>query len=441
MKKRVLKTVALSVCSVLALANAACVLASEKLLAKPVATTELAWREQTDETLVAYRQKVGEFSAKFTAETYKTYEKQDNFTVSPVSVFMALSLAVECADGQTRDEILTALGVTYEEVKNNTATLFRSLTSQTQTKTVFGEKTTERLQLSNSIWLDNAFSANGDCVEDLAKYYYCYSYQADFVNDNAGANAAIRKFVKQQTDGLIDKDFALNDQTAFALMNTLYLKDTWLDDGTKLPLTQEKYDFQDKENVVKSLQLLQPDYTNGNVFRGENFTSFYAETYRGYRLKFILPDEGYAIDDVFTQENILLANSVEDYGASDHVNKIHYHTRCLFPQFDAAYDGDVRETLENAFGVKAMFDKQDADFTKLSTDKPLFCQSVRHVTKLKVDRVGIEGAAVTLIPGAGAPGPDGYENVYQDFVVDKTFGFILTDRYDTPLFVGVIDNV
>ena len=88
-----------------------------------------------------------------------------------------------------------------------------------------------------------------------------------------------------------------------------------------------------------------------------------------------------------------------------------------------------------------MFDKNAADFTSLSTYKPLFCDSVRHVTKLTVDRVGIEGAAVTILRGAGAPGPDGYENVYQDFLVDKTFGFVLTNRYDTTLFAGVIDNV
>jgi hypothetical protein len=60
---------------------------------------------------------------------------------------------------------------------------------------------------------------------------------------------------------------------------------------------------------------------------------------------------------------------------------------------------------------------------------------------LEVNRKGIEGAAVTIIPGAGAPGPDEYEDVYVDFLVNKAFGFILTDPYNTIIFAGVIYSI
>ena len=48
---------------------------------------------------------------------------------------------------------------------------------------------------------------------------------------------------------------------------------------------------------------------------------------------------------------------------------------------------------------------------------------------------------MTVLPKAGAPGPDEYTIVYKDFVVDKSFGFVLTDLFDTTLFTGVVVDV
>ncbi|MBR2200940.1 MAG: hypothetical protein IJ894_09400 [Bacteroidales bacterium] len=44
---------------------------------------------------------------------------QGNTAVSPLSVFMALSMAAESANGDTRQEILDAMGITYEELAAN----------------------------------------------------------------------------------------------------------------------------------------------------------------------------------------------------------------------------------------------------------------------------------------------------------------------------------
>ncbi|MBR2350910.1 MAG: hypothetical protein IKA67_02640, partial [Clostridia bacterium] len=87
-----------------------------------------------------------------------------------------------------------------------------------------------------------------------------------------------------------------------------------------------------------------------------------------------------------------------------------------------------------------IFDVDKCDFSNI-TDETLVCEGVVHQASLEVNRRGIEGAAVTYIPMAGAAGPGEYENVYHDFIVDRAFGFILTDSYGTVLFSGVINNV
>ena len=60
-----------------------------------------------------------------------------------------------------------------------------------------------------------------------------------------------------------------------------------------------------------------------------------------------------------------------------------------------------------------------------------------------MDKKGIEGAAVTVIQmdGATSAGPGEYERVYEDFIIDRAFGFIITDPYDVTLFSGVVNSL
>ena len=101
----------------------------------------------------------------------------------------------------------------------------------------------------------------------------------------------------------------------------------------------------------------------------------------------------------------------------------------------------MKDILQQNFGIQTLFDEETCDLTALTDDKPAFCDGVIHQTSLEVNKKGIEGAAITVIPGAGAPGPDEYEDVYVDFIVDRAFCFILTDSHDTVIFSGVVENI
>ena len=57
-----------------------------------------------------------------------------------------------------------------------------------------------------------------------------------------------------------------------------------------------------------------------------------------------------------------------------------------------------------------------------------------------MNKKGIEGAAVTYMAACGNAGPGEYTTVYEDFVVNKEFGFILTYS-DSVVFSGVITNI
>ena len=274
--------------------------------------------------------------------------------LSPVSVFMALSLAAECADGDTRCEILNALGVTYDELKTNSKLLYRELNVEHGGGGLLETGTTGRVDMTNSIWIDENVTVKDDCINSLAQDYYCYSYRTDFAKKTDVANRAIRQFVKKQTKGLIDKKFLFTPETLFTLINTLYLKDVWNSRGDDIAMTGESYSFKERDGENESVKLMMGGYKYGRAYTGVDFTSFYVTTYNGYKIKFILPSEGHEIEDVFTKENIFTANSIENYNAVDEENKIKYYTRCLFPEFKADFDDEVTDVLKEDFNIHSL---------------------------------------------------------------------------------------
>lgn len=410
------------------------------LLGEPAAALTLSNADQSNEQLTLLRHSADNFSSQFTAAAYECFNGGENFAVSPVSAYSALSLAAACADGQTREELLTALGVTYNQLSEGYSYLYSSLNVEFATSAPFGgQKITSMLKSANSLWLNKGAEVNTSCIDALSNEFYAYSYSADFAGDNVNANRALSNFVKKQTNGLIDCDFQLSRLTRFVLMNTLYLKDIWNIYGDELLLTDQYYNFEGSLGK-QSTALLQGYYTAGRAYSRESYSTYFARTCNGYEIKFILPNEGYTLDDVFTAETLAEINALDDYGGVDEVNKIRYYTRCLFPEFTASFDDDLKDILKDRFGVRSMFDEYTADFSALSMEKTV-CDKIWHAVSLTVNRKGIEGAAVTAIPSAGEAGPDEYAEVYEDFVVDKSFGFILTDRYGVTLFSGVVSRV
>lgn len=432
--KKTIRAAALFCCATVALGLAGC--AGRSTLLREAETAQpLSYAEYGDENLSALRSGAQAFSAKLSAALYAESDKTENFVLSPVSVYAGLSLAAACAAGETKAQLLSALGVSDRQLSAGFAPFYRSLTNETEDD---AGKLRTKLHLANAVYVNEGTQTNDACLDALAADYFCYSYAADFLGDNRAANQAVRRFVKDRTNGLIDVDFALSEETTFALVNALYLKDVWNSYGNDLPEIGERT-FADADGQAQTVPFLRGYYESGRAYEGTTFTSFHADTLSGYEIHFLLPKDGYAAADVFT-EDALTELAAADYRAADHENKIRYYTRCLFPAFECAGDMDAAHALQQAFGVNDLFSASACDLSLLTPDKA-FCTGVRHVAKLTVNEKGIEGAAATVLPAAGDPGPDEYEEVYLDFTVDRSFGFVLTDPYGVILFSGVVRSV
>lgn len=433
------------ICAVICLALlAACddnvIVGNSTLLGAPKTVETADYNSLRTEGYKSFKKSVENFAADFAAYTYSDYKNSENFAVSPISVYMALVMASQCVAGGTRTEILNALGVTHEQLQANFANLYRSLEVEHMGYNVTtGERDviTGMLKLTNSIWVNDGTAVKQPCIDALSNDYYAYSYSADFARNNATANKAVQEFVKQQTKGLIDKDFALSPDTLFVLINSLYLKSVWNTLGNDLPFAENTYDFTAKDGSVKNVQLLQGYYNGGRAVDFETFSTFYTETENGYKIKFILPKDGYTVNQVFSVENIAAVNSITDYGEFDNAYTMRYVTRALFPEYKCKYDEDIAGILQDKFGINLLFTNA-CDFSTLSVEK-CFCSKVQHVTDLTVDRKGIEGAAVTVEIMCGDSEP--MTTVWEDFIVNKAFCFIITDWQGITLFSGVVNGV
>lgn len=388
-----------------------------------------------------YVPKIQTFASRFISEFIKTQDGGENIASSSLSVIVALAIAAECTGGETRQEILDALGMTIEEVRECASMIYNLNNQERFRNSDDGVNLVTRELLTNSIWLLPEMEKNEDTIKHLTDDYYCYPFDADFKNNNKEVNEIINSFISEKTYGLIDGGFNFNEYTRMIILNTLYLKDSWID-GATFNYYDKMVSFINKDLSITNKKLLTSHYVAGRTYEEETFTHFYVPTDGSNKLKFIVPQEGYSIDDVFTPENIDKVVKMNDYRVRSGNNE--YLTSVKFPEFEAESFAVLDELLNKKFNLNTLFDPELCDFSNLTNfykeNGPKI--TVAHKAKVGVDKLGIEAAAVTIMVDTSTSyNPDIFTKVYQDYIVDRAFGYVITDSNNVPLFSGVVNKI
>ena len=412
--------------------------------------SKLSYDQINEEKFLEFLGKIDTFAAKLSSKIYHYKEQYQNmnYTVSPLSIYMALAMAIDCSNEITRQEMLDAVGVTYEEVVKYTSYLYslRNAEYRYYNEESNREEISAYEMLTNSIWINNSYEQNikKGGVDSLAQYFHTSSFKVPFTEKNTLANKLLRQYVKLNTKDLIDSEFNLPIDTIFALVNTYYLKEIWEENLDELPMSKEKYDFINSDNSITKTKLLEGRYVNGQVYETDRYTHFYTTTDHGYKLKFFMPKAGINVNDIFNESTLKEVNNISNYKVYEKELNTYHLTRTFFPKFEAEFDDDIKGVLKKDFNIKSLFGEESrCNFDNILQDVEAYCSAVIHKTKLKVDEVGIEGAAVTVMVmcESAAPGDDQPTYVYHDYIVDKSFGFILTDSNNITLFSGVVNKI
>ncbi|MBR4325998.1 MAG: hypothetical protein IKP73_10785 [Bacteroidales bacterium] len=362
-----------------------------------------------------------------------------NTAVSPLSVFMALSMAAESANSDTRQEILDAMGITYDELSANIQTVCYICNQSLDSR--YSSNGVNMIKSVNSLWVKDGVRVKDDGIKALTTKYCADLFNMDFAETNVGK--LVQSYISNETKGLLSPSMELTPETFFLLMNVVYLREIWDKEGDELPLTEQKYDFVNYDQSTTNTNLLQGYYITGKAVETEKFRKFKTTTNSGLSLTFFVPKDGYTLDDIYTSE---VLNDPKPYIYEDTISNpsvnYRFHTRCFFPEYKASFDGEIQDAIKK-MGVDKFFKFDSCDFSNL-TDEPVFCDKIIHVTSLDVTRKGIEGAAVTVVEmdWAGDPGPSEkvWKDVYFDFPVDRNFAYVLS-KDNVPIFTGVVKSI
>lgn len=380
--------------------------------------------DKKDESYESFIAKYNDFSSKISSELLK-----DNCVVSPYSVFSNLILMYAITDNNSKTELLNALDMTESEITKNYQYFYgkHNYVNKAEDEVITQEKT------YNSLWIQNNLSVNNNIISKLANSYYCNSYYIDFTKGYQ-ANETITKYVKQNTNGVIDTNFNISKDTLLSIINVNYLKDIW---GSNDLRKSGIKDFKNSDNSIISKPFNESFYFLGKIAEEDNYSHFYTETYR-YRIKFILPNENIDIRNILTSDVI---TKVNNYKYTTVINNKSYNTRCIFPNFKLESDLiSLSDILINKFGINDIFNQSKCDLSLLN-DKTAVLSEIKHKSVLDVNEKGIEGAAVTLGAMYGSSDPNQYQKIYEDFLINKSFGIIVSNLDNEIIYTGIIDKI
>lgn len=351
-------------------------------------------------------------------------KKNTNPVCSPASIYMAMSMAAECANGNTQKEMLDVLkSEDIESLREQNNTLFRDL---------YQNEYSSYCQIANSLWLNSPqFEFKKDALDILADKYYAVSFKKDFFDENVPNE--ISSWINKNTDGKFSPEIKIEDPSTeiMDIINTIAFKSSWIN---KFSTAKTDTFHIDSKTDVETDFLNELD-DDGTVGFADNYMKYTKKMENNYQMNFILPDEGTDVCELLNDPE-----TVKEFTSDD----LDYQTRKVYfkvPKFDVSSSYDLVDTFKE-LGISDAFSAAAGDFTNAvirNKHTSEYINKIVHEATLKIDEKGCEAAAYTLIQMlAGCAAPPENEPVY--FYCDRPFFYYVSDSAGTPVFAGILND-
>ena len=342
---------------------------------------------------------------------------EENALYSPISLWFALTICAESAQGETRTALLDALGLPQNA---HLGTLAKAVYHR-----LYQDNEIGALKLANSLWVNESFPVKQDFLNLAAENFYAHSYHCDFSDPATGE--AMGDWLDEATGGLLGGQTLETDpQTLMALFSAIYYSDQWTDEFKKENNTTD--DFHNADGTVSQTEYMNRTYFSHGWKYGDGWISSDLGLKNGGSMYFVLPDEGVTPGDLLADPDTMAEIFAQDgeVGWGEVVFQI--------PKFEVSDELDLKPVLEG-LGAGIVFDYEQADFSNLS-EAALGLSSVKQETTLSIDEKGVTAAAYTEILYCGAAPPDGRA----ELILDRPFLFFITFN-GVPLFVGAVNQM
>lgn len=365
----------------------------------------------------------------FTVDFFARASGRENAVLSPASVALALGMVHAGAQGETADEIATALHLSRPtaEVHGALATALTRWNAPDKpyelavVNRLFGEKTVP----FEPAYLDLTRAVFGAPLEPT-----------DFASAPDAARQRINGWVEEQTHDRI-KDLmppgAVGSDTRLVLVNAVYFKAAWRDPFSESATQDQTFLAPSGAKKVPMMRKV-GHYAHKAVPEAGLAVIHLPYEGDGFEMVILLPDDPKglpAVEKAMTAETLASWLEVGNHPRID----------LQLPKFKI----EMREPLRlsgilKAMGIERAFDHARADFTKMApVDAQLEISEGFHKAFIEVDEKGTEAAAATAIGMLAGAAPPTDEPI--PFVADHPFLYLIRDaKTDAIVFMGrVVD--
>ena len=342
---------------------------------------------------------------------------EGNQAYSPVNVYMALAMLAECADGNSRQQLLDLLGAdSIEALRTQAGYVWNAHYSADGLTTSI---------LANSLWMDDSCQFKQETVDTLADSYYASLFSGDLGTEEM--NQQLQQWINYQTGGLLEdqtENLEMDAATVCALVSTICFSAQWKDEFNEKYTADAVFHCADKELITS---FMNRSFT-GPYYRGENFGAVRMELAGSNAMWLILPDEGVTTQAVLESGEYLslTQNSV------NWENSRRATINLSLPKFDISSQQDLIAGMKK-LGITDVFSPSSGNLSSLLEEKT-YVNNIEHAVRIAIDEEGVTAAAYTILTDAGASPPTDEIN----FTLDRPFLFVISSRDDLPLFAGIV---
>ena len=357
---------------------------------------------------------------------------------SPLSVYQAMLMAGEGADGKTFTEFERITHLKSKETYRQWSMGFLNDLKKNQKD---NRQLNISLNVANRLYVDDEFDLDEEFNKNLAKYYQSQLESIDF-NEQENSAKKINQWVSNQTNNVIKevlKAKDINPTTKLMLVNALHFKAPW-----SKPFDAE---LSTKENFTLStgrlieLQTMHLTSHFSYYYDKKHQSQWINLPYKGnnrYVLTLALPDKEI---ELRVLERKLLRNSkilTNIFSNLDNSKTSSTRVQLSVPKFRIESTFDFVQNFKQYYQVSLPFDADKADFSLMSSgrQRDLFISKIIHKAVIDVDEAGTEAAAVTIIQMLSRSGMFLHQDPVR-LAFSRPFLFYLRDmNIKVPLFVG-----
>lgn len=307
---------------------------------------------------------MGEFAVSLLQHSFTAGE---NTVLSPYSLYLALSMAANGADGDTLAQMEAILGLPVPALN----AYLLSLQKQ-------GGK---ELLSANSLWIRQDFPVKEDFLQSLADHYETQAYSAPFTDSTL---EEINRWIEGKTDGQIPGALDKIDPDAMMyLINALSFRGAWKSPYSTDRIMDGTFLGSRGEETAEFMGAKEGIYLEDALATG------FMKEYEGGRYSFLalLPNEGVSLEDYIA--------SLSGDSLSRTLAQAQYcSVNTMVPKLRLECSLEAAEVLD-AMGMKEAF-TMNADFSRIEPEKLLYISRILHKTTLTVDEAGTEAGAVTV---------------------------------------------